>query len=63
MDLLVSLPKRRLDVGSPVEAGGPGSRQETCTSHGEVSERLKELVSKTSVRVTPYRGFESPPLR
>ena len=30
---------------------------------GEVSERLKELVSKTSVRVTPYRGFESPPLR
>ena len=30
---------------------------------GEVSERLKEPVSKTGVRVTPYRGFESPPLR
>ena len=30
---------------------------------GEVSERLKELVSKTSVRFSPYRGFESPPLR
>ena len=29
---------------------------------GEVSEWLKELVSKTSVRF-PYRGFESRPLR
>ena len=30
---------------------------------GEVSERLKEPVSKTGVRLTPYRGFESRPLR
>ena len=30
---------------------------------GEVSERLIELVSKTSVRFTAYRGFESRPLR
>jgi hypothetical protein len=28
-----------------------------------VSERLIELVSKTSVRFTAYRGFESRPLR
>ena len=28
-----------------------------------MSERLKELVSKTSVRFILYRGFESPPLR
>lgn len=30
---------------------------------GEVSERLIELVSKTSVLFTEYRGFESRPLR
>ena len=30
---------------------------------GEVSEWLKEAVSKTVVRFAPYRGFESHPLR
>jgi hypothetical protein len=30
---------------------------------GEVSERLNELVSKTSVLFIEYRGFESHPLR
>ena len=30
---------------------------------GEVSERLIELVSKTSVLLIEYRGFESHPLR
>ena len=30
---------------------------------GEVSERLNELVSKTSVLFIEYRGFESRPLR
>jgi hypothetical protein len=30
---------------------------------GEVPEWLKGLVPKTSVRVEPYPGFESPPLR
>ena len=30
---------------------------------GEVSERLIELVSKTSVLFIEYRGFESHPLR
>ncbi len=30
---------------------------------GEVSERLIELVSKTSVLFIEYRGFESRPLR
>ena len=30
---------------------------------GEVSEWLKEAVSKTVVRATPYRRFKSHPLR
>ena len=30
---------------------------------GEVSERLKERAWKARVRLTPYRGFESHPLR
>ena len=34
---------------------------ESC--YGEVSERLIELVSKTSVLFIEYRGFESRPLR
>ena len=41
----------------------PAPHATECGHKGEVSERLMELVSKTSVRFFPYRGFESPPLR
>ncbi len=43
---------------------GPGEGQSRRRGgFGEVSERLIELVSKTSVLFIEYRGFESRPLR
>ena len=43
---------------------GPGKGLSRCRGgFGEVSERLIELVSKTSVLFIEYRGFESRPLR
>ncbi len=42
----------------------PQRRISTKITHsGEVAERSKALAWKASVRVTPYRGFESHPLR
>jgi hypothetical protein len=40
-----------------------GASKRSRNGSGEVSERLIELVSKTSVLFIEYRGFESRPLR
>jgi hypothetical protein len=50
--------------GKMYRIGGPGDGlSRNRDGFGEVSERLNELVSKTSVLFIEYRGFESHPLR
>ena len=47
----------------PPRAALQGPIKAKIVDNGEVAERSKALAWKASVRVTPYRGFESHPLR